>query len=320
MKIFLAGATGAVGKRLLPLLVSGRHQVAASTRTRNKMDSLRAAGAHPVVLDALDRDAVMKAIIAVRPEVVVHQMTALASIRSLKNFDEQFALTNRLRTEGTEYLLAAARAVGAHRFIAQSYTGWPNIREGGRVKTEDDPLDPNPPQAMRKTFDAIRQLETMVSGASGITGIILRYGSFYGPGTSVALNGEIVGLVRQRKFPIFGDGAGVWSFTHIDDAANATRLAIERGPSGIYNIVDDEPAEVSVWLPELARAVGAKPPYHLPAWLGRLVIGDAGTSMMTAVRGSSNAKAKRVLGWQPMYATWRDGFRGGLASESPKVS
>ncbi len=319
MKIFLAGATGAVGKRLLPLLVSDGHQVSASTRTRSKMDGVRAAGADPVIVDALDRDAVMKTIMAVRPDVIVHQMTALASIRSLKNFDEEFALTNRLRTEGTEYLLAAARAVGAHRFIAQSYTGWPNIREGGRVKTEDDPLDPHPPQAMRQTLDAIRQLETIVSGASATTGIILRYGSFYGPGTSVALNGEIVGLVRQRKFPIFGDGAGVWSFTHIDDAANATRLAIERGPSGIYNIVDDEPAEVSVWLPELARAVGAKPPYHVPTWLGRLVIGDAGMSMMTAVRGSSNAKAKRVLGWQPIYSSWRDGFHSGLASDSPKV-
>lgn len=317
MKIFLAGATGAIGKRLVPLLVSGGHQVVAATRTGSKTDRLRAAGAEPVVVDALDRDAVMKAIASARPEVIVHQMTALASMRSLKKFDEEFALTNRLRTEGTEYLLAAARAVGARRFVAQSYTGWTNVREGGRVKTEDDPLDPHPPQAMRHTLEAIRQLEAMVLDASGMTGIVLRYGSLYGPGTSIAPDGDIVGLVRQHKFPIFGDGAGVWSFTHIDDAANATRLAIERGPSGIYNIVDDEPAEVSVWLPELARTAGAKPPYHMPAWLGRLVIGDAGMSMMTKTRGSSNMKAKRALGWQPIYPTWRDGFRAMMPSLAP---
>lgn len=317
MKIFLAGATGAIGKRLVPLLVSGGHQVVATTRTGSKTDRLRAAGAEPVVVDALDRDAVMKAIASARPEVIVHQMTALGSMRSLKKFDEEFALTNRLRTEGTEFLLAAARGVGAGRFVAQGYTGWTNVREGGRVKTEDDPLDPHPPQAMRQTLEAIRQLEAMVLDASSMTGIVLRYGNLYGPGTSIAPDGDIVGLVRQHKFPIFGDGAGVWSFIHIDDAANATRLAIEHGPSGIYNIVDDEPAEVSVWLPELARTAGAKPPYHMPAWLGRLVIGDAGMSMMTKVRGSSNMKAKRALGWQPIYPTWRDGFRAMMPSLAP---
>ena len=317
MKIFLAGATGAIGRRLVPLLVSGRHQVVGATRTKSKLDGLRAAGVEPVVVDALDRDAVMQAIGSARPDTIVHQMTALARLRSLKNFDREFALTNRLRTEGTRNLLAAARAMGVRRFIAQSYTGWPNIREGGRVKSEDDPLDPNPPQAARRTFDAIRQLEAMVSGASGMTGIVLRYGSFYGPGTSIAPDGDIGQLVRQRKFPIFGDGAGVWSFTHIDDAASATALAIERGPAGIYNIVDDEPAAVSVWLPELAKTIGAKPPYRLPEWLGRLVIGEAGMSMMTKSRGSSNAKAKRVLGWQPMYPSWRDGFCGMMPSVDP---
>jgi len=195
----------------------------------------------------------------------------------------------------------------------QSYAGWPNNREGGRIKTEDDPLDPTPPQTMRLTLDAIRHLET-VSGVSDMTGVVLRYGSFYGPGTSVALDGSVVSMVRQRKLPIFGNGKGVWSFLHIDDAATATRLAIERGPAGIYNIADDEPAEVAVWLPELARAVGAPPPYRLPAWLGRLLIGESGMSIMTMVRGSSNVKAKRVLGWQPRFATWRDGFRQGLAA------
>lgn len=214
MKIFLAGATGAVGKRLVPLLVSGGHHVVAATRTRSKMDSLRASGAEPVVVDALDRDAVMKAIVSARPDAIVHQMTALTRMRSLKKFDEEFALTNRLRVEGTGYLLAAAQAVGARRFVAQSYTGRPNIREGGRVKTEDDPLDPNPPQAMRGTLDAIRRLEAMVLGVSSMTGIVLRYGSFYGPGTSIAPHGDIVGLVHQRKFPIFGDGAGVVVHSH----------------------------------------------------------------------------------------------------------
>ena len=319
MRIFVAGATGAIGKRLVPVLVSGGHQVIAATRTRDNVDGLRRAGAEPVVVDALDRPAVMKAVVSARPDVVVHQMTALGSMRSFKRFDDQFALTNRLRTEGTDYLLAAARAAGASIFVAQSYTGWPNIREGDRIKTEDDPLDPNPPQAMRKTFDAIRHLEATVSRVSGMTGIVLRYGNFYGPGTAIALDGAIVQLIRQRKFPIFGGGTGVWSFTHVDDAANATRLAIERGRAGIFNIVDDEPAEVSVWLLDVARAVGAKPPYRLPAWLGRLVIGDAGMSMMMSVRGSSNVKAKRELGWQPIYASWRDGFRRGLAAESAQA-
>lgn len=317
MKIFLAGATGAIGRRLVPLLASGGHQVVAATRTRSKIDGLRAAGAEPVLVDGLDRDAVMQAIGSARPDTIVHQMTALASMRTLKNFDHEFALTNRLRTEGTRNLLAAARAMGTRRFVAQSYAGWPNIREGGRVKTEDDPLDPNPPQLARQTFDAIRQLEAMVSGASGMTGIVLRYGSFYGPGTSIAPDGSIVQLVRQRRFPIFGDGGGVWSFIHIDDAAHATALAIERGPAGIYNIVDDEPAEVSVWLPELAKTVGAKPPCHLPVWLGQLVIGETGMSMMMKVRGSSNAKAKRVLGWQPIYPSWRDGFSSMTPSSAP---
>lgn len=314
MKIFIAGAGGAIGKRLVPLLVSGGHQVIAATRTPGKMDGLRARGAEPVIVEGLHRDAVMAAIVPVRPDVIVHQMTALAGLRNLKNFDREFALTNRLRTEGTQYLLDAARAAGTRAFVAQSYSGWTNIREGGRVKTEDDPLDPRPPKMMRNSLEAIRWLETTVSGVSGIRGIVLRYGSFYGPGTSIALDGDIGVMVRRRQFPIVGGGAGVWSFTHIDDAANATRLAIEHGAPGVYNVVDDEPAEVSVWLPELARALGARPPYRVPAWLGRLLIGESGLSIMTSARGSSNAKAKREFGWQPRYTTWRDGFRSGLGS------
>lgn len=320
MRIFLAGATGVIGRQLVPMLVSGGHHVIAATRTTDKATGLRAAGAEPAVVDALDRDAVMRAIASARPDVIVHQMTALARMGNLKHIDEEFALTNRLRTEGTEYLLAAARAVGARKFVAQSYSGWPNIREGGRIKTEDDPLDPNPPPTMRRTLAAIGRLEAMVSRASGLSGIVLRYGSFYGPGTAIALDGVIVEMVRQRKFPIVGGGGGVWSFIHIDDAASATRLAIEQGPAGIFNIVDDEPAEVAVWLPELARAVGGKPPYHLPAWLGRIMIGESGVSIMTQVRGSSNAKAKRVLGWQPRFPTWREGFRQGLSARQPAAN
>jgi 2-alkyl-3-oxoalkanoate reductase len=317
VKIFLAGATGAVGKRLVPLLVAGGHRVVASTRTSNKREALRAAGAEPVILDVLDRDAVLNAVVAAGPDVVIHQVTALAGVRSFKNFDREFALTNALRTEGTTHLLSAAHAAGALRFIAQSYTGWPNIREGGRVKTEDDPLDSRPPRTMTQTLDAIRRLEATVSSLSGLTGIVLRYGSFYGPGTSLGIDGEITQMIRQRKFPIVGGGNGVWSFTHIDDAAGVVRLVVEQGAGGIYNIVDDEPAEVSVWLPELARAIGARPPYRVPAWLVRPIIGEAMLEIMTSARGSSNAKAKRVLGWQPIYASWRDGFRRGLGSPKP---
>ncbi len=317
MRIFLAGSTGVIGKRLVPILISRGHHVIAATRTPDKVIGLRAAGAEPVVVDALDRNAVMKAITYARPDVIVHQMTALARLGSLKNLDKEFALTNRLRTEGTEYLLAAAREVGARKFVAQSYTGWPNIRQGGRVKTEDDPLDPNPPQTMKRTLAAIAELEAKVAGTSALSGIVLRYGSFFGPGTAIALDGFIVQLVRQRKFPIIGGGGGVWSFVHIDDAASATQLAIEHGPAGIYNIVDDEPAEVAVWLPELASAVDGKPPYHLPAWLARMMVGEAGVSMMTQVRGSSNAKAKQVLGWRPRFPTWRQGFRQGLTAPQP---
>jgi 2-alkyl-3-oxoalkanoate reductase len=320
MRVFLAGGSGAVGKRLVPLLVAGGHHVVATTRSAEKKNEIRTVGGEPVVLDALDRVAVMKAVASARPDVVVHQMTAISKIRSFRRFDEEFALTNRLRTEGTEYLLDAARAAGVRRFVSQSYTGLPNIREGGPVKTEEDPLDPDPPQSMRRTFDAIRQLETSVMSARSLEGIVLRYGSFYGPGTSISPGGDFMELVRQRKFPIFGNGGGVWSFVHIDDVAHATRCAIEGGRAGIYNIVDDEPAAVSVWLPELARAIGARPPYRLPAWVGRLLIGEAGMSIMTQVRGSSNAKAKRLLNWKPVYSTWRDGFHRMLAPEDMESS
>jgi len=270
------------------------------------------------MLDGLNRAAVMEVIDAVRPDVIVHQMTALASMKSLKKFDDEFKTTNRLRTTGTEYLIDAARRVGTRKLVVQSYAGWPAIRQGGRVKTEEDPLDPQPPNSMSRTLEGIRRLEAIVAAASDLTGIVLRYGSFYGPGTSFAPGGEIIEAIRGRKFPVVGDGQGVWSFIHMDDVAMATCLAIERGTQGVYNIVDDEPAEVSVWLPYLAKVLGAKPPRYVPTWLGRLVIGDAGVSMMTKIRGASNAKAKDRLAWQPLYSSWREGFLGSLKFPTEK--
>lgn len=325
MRIFLAGGSGAVGRRLVPLLAAAGHHVTASTRTSAKAGALRTAGAEPVVLDLLDRGAVMAAVAAARPDVIIHQATALVGVHSLKDFDREFSVTNALRSEGTDHLIEAGRAAGARRLVAQSYSGWPNVREGGRVKTEDDPLDPHPPRTMARSLEAIRHLETAVSRLRDMTGIVLRYGSFYGPGTSIGFGpggepGDVLRLVQGRKFPVIGGGGGVWSFTHIEDAAAAAWVAAERGEGGIYNIVDDEPAEVSVWLPELAQAIGAKPPYRVPAWLVRPMVGEAMLVMLTTARGSSNAKAKRVLGWQPRYATWRDGFRRGLGPRGALTS
>ena len=320
MKIFLAGASGAVGRRLVPLLVQRGHQVIATTRSTKNSATLGELGAEPVIVNALDREGVLRAVAAAKPDAVVQQLTSLRKMKSLRRFDQEFAETNRLRTEGTEYLLDAARAAGAQRVIAQSFTGWPNIRQGGRIKTEDDPLDPNPPHSMRQTLDAITHMERLVTAVPGIDGIVLRYGSFYGPGTAFDRGGEIVEAVRRRQFPIVGSGAGVWSFIHMDDVAAATSIAIEGGPPGIYNIVDDEPVEVATWLTELARIIGAKPPRHVPAWLGRFVIGEAGVVMMTESRGSSNAKAKRTFNWQPRWASWRDGLTHDLARDGRGVS
>ena len=317
MKVFVAGASGAVGHRLVPLLVASGYDVVAMTRSEGKADSLRAAGAEPVVADGLDAGEVTRAITRSQPEVVIHQMTGLTGVSSYKKFDEEFSVTNRLRTEGTDNLLNAARAAGVRRFIAQSYGNWNYARTGTGLKGEDDPFDPDPPANQRKSLEAIRHLEDAVLGAQGMEGIVLRYANFYGPGTGFALDGDLAELVRQRKFPIVGNGGGVWSFIHIDDAATATIAAIEHGAPGVYNIVDDEPAPVAVWLPELARALGAKPPRRVPVWLGRLAAGDVGVSMMTQIRGTSNAKAKRELGWQPRYQSWRDGFRTGLGDVAP---
>jgi len=314
MKIFVAGATGALGMQLVPQLVANGHDVVGMTRTESKQDLVWSLGARPAVADALDPDAVAQAVAEAEPEVIVHQLTALSGSLDMRKVAEFFAVTNRLRTEGTDHLLAAGRAVGARRFVAQSYAGWPFARTGGPVKSETDPLDATPPQAMREALDAIRHVEDAVTGADWVDGIVLRYGGFYGPGTSVSSDprAEMSENVRKRKFPVVGNGAGLWSFVHIADAATATVAAIERGAPGIYNVVDDEPAPVREWLPALASALGAKAPRRLPRWLGRLVAGEAATVMMTEIRGASNAKAKQELGWQPRYASWRQGFAEGL--------
>jgi nucleoside-diphosphate-sugar epimerase len=314
MKVFVAGATGALGKQLLPMLAANGHEVTGMTRTPAKRDLVRSLGAKPVVADALDPEAVAQAVAESEPDVIVHQLTALAGSLDLRKFEQSFALTNRLRTEGTDHLLAAGRAVGVKRFLAQSYAGWPFARTGGWIKNEDDPLDPTPVAAVRTTIEAIRHLEEAVLGAGWTEGVVLRYGGFYGPGTSLSLpDGEHVRLIRERKFPIIGNGDGMWSLIHIEDAAAATVAATERGTRGIYNVVDDQPIPTKEFLPAAAEVLGAPKPRRVPRWLGRLAAGQAAVIWMTEVRGASNAKAKRELGWRPRYPTWRDGFAGGLA-------
>ncbi|HEX8994867.1 MAG TPA: NAD-dependent epimerase/dehydratase family protein [Ktedonobacterales bacterium] len=312
MKVFVAGANGAIGKQLIPQLVAAGHEVVAMSRTSRGAEQARAQGAKPVVADALDRDAVVRAVREAAPKVVIHELTALTGLKDFKNFDREFAMTNRLRTEATDYLLEGARAAGARRIVAQSYGSWTYEPGGDAIKTEDDPLDPNPPANQRQSMAAIRYMEQAVVTADGIEGIALRYGSFYGPGTNMALRGDMAEMVRKRMAPIIGDGAGVWSFLHVEDAAAATVAAMQRGAPGIYNVADDDPAPVSVWLPEYARIIGANPPLRVPVWLGRLVAGEVGVSLMTRIRGISNAKAKRELGWSPIYASWREGFKAAL--------
>jgi len=309
MKVLVAGATGAMGKQLLPRLAADGHDVVGITRSEAKLDLVRELGATGVVADVLDPDQVARVVAETEPEVIIHQLTALNRPFDVRHFDRTFEETNRLRTEATDHLLAAGRAAGVKRFIAQSYAGWPFARTGGPVKSEDDPLDPSPPDGIRQSFDAIRYLERAVTGADWTEGIVLRYGGFYGPGTSLSREGgEQTKQLRERKFPVVGDGGGVWSFVHIEDAADATLASVTRGRPGIYNIVDDDPAPVAEWLPAAASAVGAKPPRHVPRWLGRLVAGEVGVVIMTDVRGASNDKAKRELGWAPRHPSWREGF------------
>ncbi len=307
MRVFVAGATGAIGKQLVPRLVEAGHEVHGMTRSESKQAMLHELGAVPVVADALDPDQVAEAVSRARPDVIVHQLTAIPALLDMRHFDRDFALTNRLRTEGTDYLLSAGQAVGVRRFVAQSHI-LSYARTGGPVKSEEDPFDRSPAREMRETLAAIRHLEEAVLGARWTEGIVLRYGHFYGPGTSLAPGAEQVELVRRRKFPLVGDGGGVWSFIHIADAAEAAEAAVERGSRGVYNVVDDDPAPVAKWLPALAQELGAKKPVRVPRFIGRLFAGEAGVVMMTELRGASNAKAKRELAWRPAHPSWRQGF------------
>jgi 2-alkyl-3-oxoalkanoate reductase len=310
MRVFVAGATGVVGRQLVPLLVSTGHDVFATTRSRDKIDDLRAMGARPVLLDVLDAEPTLAAVKAAEPEAIVHQATALTNLdMNVRHFDRSFALTNALRTKGTANLLAGAHAVGTARFVAQSYCGWPFATGGGPVKGETDPLEPNPPKAFTETLAGIRRLEELVTATPG--GVGLRYGALYGPGTSMAPSGPQIVALQKRKFPVVGDGGGYWSFLHVHDAATAALAALTRG-AGVYNIVDDDPAPVRDWVPELAKLVGARKPMHLPVWVGRLAAGDGAIRMMTKVRGGSNELAKRELAWKPTYSSWRDGFAAEL--------
>jgi nucleoside-diphosphate-sugar epimerase len=309
MRVFVAGGTGVIGRRLVPQLVARGHQVTATTTNAAKLGLLQQLGAEGIVMDGLDAAAVGEAVAAARPDAIVNQMTALseehAGKPNLRQPDRFFATTNRLRNEGTDHLLAAAEATGVTNFVAQSAAIFNGTREGGSVKTEEDPLEAVSPAAMKGT-KAISHLEDVVVRASGA---VLRYGSLYGPG---AIDDQVK-LVRKRLFPLVGGGTGYFSWVHLDDAASATVLAVEQQAKGVFNIVDDEPAPVSEWLPYLAACAGAKPPRRVPKWLARLLAGEMMVGMMTEGRGFSNAKAKRELGWQPRYPSWRQGFKEELA-------
>ena len=314
MRVYVAGGSGAIGRWLIPQLIAAGHDVVATTSSRRRIEDLEVLGAHPLVVDGLDDEAVIKAVCLAEPDVVINEMTALASATNLRNFDRAFARTNELRTKGNSHLIRAAQIAQVRRLVAQGYTGWANARDGDAVKTERDRLDPDPPKTMRRSLAAIEYLERLVTRANRVEGIVLRYGSLYGPGTAFSTN--YVEQVRRRRLPLIGSGAGIWSFVHVDDAASATVLALERGSQGVYNVVDDDPAPVSDWLHFLADVLGVKPPRRLPAWLARLAAGEAITSMSTRINGSSNAKARRELRWDPRYRSWRQGFREAL-TEAP---
>ena len=306
MRVFVAGATGAIGRQLVPRLVEAGHEVHGMTRSEPKQGMVREMGAVPVVADALEPDQVATAVARAKPDVIVHQLTALAG-KGFRGLKQRIEMTNRLRSEGTDHLLSAGQAVGVQRFVAQSNAAL-YARTGGPVKTEEDPLDTTPPRKQREATAAILHLEEAVLGAAWTEGIVLRYGGFYLPGAGMGPGGETHELIRKRQFPLVGDGGGVWSFIHLGDAAEATVAAVEHGSRGIYNIVDDDPAPVAEWLPTLTRMLSGKKPRRLPPFVVRLVAGEFGVLMMTEARGASNAKAKRELGWSPAHPSWRQGF------------
>jgi nucleoside-diphosphate-sugar epimerase len=332
MKIMLAGASGAMGRALIPLLVRAGHDVVGMVQRPRSAEVVHALGAEPRTVDALDAEAVLHCFRETRPQVVIHQLTAIPAALDMRHFDRDFALTNLLRTEGTRNLLAAAVDVETTHFVAQSFAGWTYGRSrngskkkpaatkpGAKLKTEEDPLDPDPPAKLRGTLDALKSLERAVLSESRITGTVLRYGAFYGPHTSIAKDGSIVQAVRRRKLPLVGEGAGVWSFVHIEDAASATAAAVDSGRGGVYNVVDDEPAPASEWLSFLAHCAHAQPPRQVSTWMARLLIGEHVVAMMNEIRGVSNAKIKRELGWTPRWPSWRDGFRDVLKNASLPV-
>lgn len=308
MRILVAGATGALGRHLVPRLAAAGHAVVGTTRHPAKAEMIRQLGGEPAVVDGLDGTRVREVVRSAKPEVIVHEMTDLGGVADLRHFDRVFASSNRLRTEGLDHLLAAGRETSVKRIVAQSYCGWPYAREGGAVKSEEDALDPHPPREFRRTLDAIRYLEDQVTRAPDLDGVALRYGGLYGPDTGLFAS-AFIDQIAKRHVPLIGSGDGWWSFIHVEDAAEATALAVERGrPGSIYNIVDDEPAPVREWLPFVAALLGAKPPRHVPAWLARIVAGEHLIVMMTEARAGSNAKAKRELRWQPKHPSWRGGF------------
>jgi len=314
MRVFVAGGTGAIGAPLVRQLIEHGHEVTATSRHPERAEHLRRLGAAVVQMDGLDAASVGEAVARAEPEAIIHQMTSLAGKLDMRHFDRSFRTTNTLRTTGTRHLLAAADAAGVKRFLAQSYTGWPITRDGEGPPTESEPFDAHPARAQRETLAAIRTLETSVLGAP-LDGIVLRYGSFYGAGVWEPL----VEMVRKRMLPLIGDGAGVWSWIHVEDAASATVAALERGEPGVYNVVDDEPAPSSEWIPGLARLIGAKRPLHVPVWLGRLLAGEVVVRMMTEARGASNEKARWVLDWHPCFPSWREGFPHALGA-TPTVA
>ena len=311
MRVFVAGATGAIGSPLVATLIRRGHEVTGTTRSIEHARALESAGATPTLMDALDPVAVKDAVAQAEPDVIVHELTAIPPEFNPRRFDQAFAQTNRLRTQGTDHLVAAAEAAAVRRFVTQSFAAWPYARHGSWVKTEDNPLDDDPPAQVRHTLDSIRYLERETLDGP-FDGLALRYGGFYGPGSGLDRTGPIANSVRRRRFPIVGSGEGVWSFIHLIDAVEATALAVERGAPGVYNVTDDEPAPVRDWLPVFADAIGAPPPRHVPVWVGRLFGGELGVTMMTELRGASNEKAKRELGWELRYPSWRQGFRDGL--------
>jgi nucleoside-diphosphate-sugar epimerase len=307
MRVFVAGASGAIGRPLVPRLVAAGHEVTGTTRFEERVETIRAAGARAVVCDALDAEALRAAVREARPEVVVHELTALPH-RFNPRDKQMYAPTNRVRREGTRNLIAAAQMAGARRIVCQSIAFAYAPGERPEVKEEDAPLALEAPLPFGDTVRALDEMERAVAGAAELEGLVLRYGWFYGPGTYLAEDGSVARDVRRRRLPVIGKGIGLYSFVHVEDAASATVAAVERGAPGAYNVVDDEPAPQREWLPAYAEAIGAKKPLRVPVWIAGLAMGKIAT-MADVQAGASNAKAKRELGWEPRWPSWREGFR-----------